>query len=91
MRPRVQVTDRGYFALGFKLGYWPCLSAPFVQLVVLRWRIDFWIGRPSYRADRRDAAVGPPRGPVPAATALVRRGHCPNGHGIAWATNRIRP
>jgi hypothetical protein len=39
---------RDQFALGLRLGYWPCLRAPYVQLVLLCWRFDLWFGLPTY-------------------------------------------
>lgn len=35
-------------ALGLKVGYWPCLRAPFVSLCVGSRIIDLWWGLPSY-------------------------------------------
>lgn len=35
-------------ALGIKVGYWPCLKAPFVSLCVSNRIIDLWWGEPSY-------------------------------------------
>jgi hypothetical protein len=37
---------------GLKVGYWPCLKAPFVQLALHRWIVDVWFGLPSYRGGR---------------------------------------
>jgi len=36
-------------ALGLRVGYWPCLGGPFVQLALATRRYDLWYGRPSYR------------------------------------------
>lgn len=33
--------------LGIRIGYWPCLKAPFIQVAVWAWRIEFWYGLPS--------------------------------------------
>lgn len=35
-------------AIGLKVGYWPCLRAPFVSLCVGSRIIDLWWGLPSY-------------------------------------------
>lgn len=42
-------TGRRSQALGARVGYWPCLGGPFVQLAVASVRLDVWYGRPSYR------------------------------------------
>jgi hypothetical protein len=34
---------------GLKVGYWPCLLAPYAQIAFHRWRLDIWYGLPSYR------------------------------------------
>ncbi len=39
---------RPVLAFGLRVGYWPCLRAPFLELAVGRWRLDFWHGLPSY-------------------------------------------
>ena len=31
-------------ALGLRIGYWPCLKAPFVQVSFLAWRVEIWHG-----------------------------------------------
>lgn len=36
------------FGVGLRVGYWPCLCAPYVQITVLFWRLDVWFGLPSY-------------------------------------------
>jgi hypothetical protein len=40
----------GRHALGYglRLGYWPCLKAPYVQIAFHRWRLEVWFGLPSY-------------------------------------------
>lgn len=35
-------------AIGLRVGYWPCLRAPYVQVVFACWRIEIWFGLPSY-------------------------------------------
>jgi hypothetical protein len=37
------------FGLGVRVGYWPCLCAPYVQATVLFWQIDVWFGLSSYK------------------------------------------
>ena len=39
-------------AFGVKLGYWPCLKAPFVEVAFGRRRYDLWYGLPSYKQYR---------------------------------------
>jgi hypothetical protein len=45
-------SPEGRYALayGLRIGYWPCLRAPYVQLAFHRWRIEAWYGLPSYLA-----------------------------------------
>jgi len=45
----------GRFALGYglRVGYWPCLKAPFLQVAFYRWRVEVWHGLPSYQDDER--------------------------------------
>jgi hypothetical protein len=35
---------RSAMSLGARIGYWPCLKAPFVQLSLIFWVIDIWHG-----------------------------------------------
>lgn len=35
--------------LGARVGYWPCLKAPFAQVAVGKLLFDAWIGHPSYQ------------------------------------------
>jgi len=45
-------TRRRYVqAFGIRVGYWPCLKAPFVQVALFRWRIEVWYGLLSYGGD----------------------------------------
>jgi hypothetical protein len=37
-------------AFGVRFGYWPCLSAPFAQIVFWHWRAEIWYGWPSYKS-----------------------------------------
>jgi hypothetical protein len=48
---RTKRSPQGTHALGFgiRLGYWPCLRAPYVQFAFAIWRLDVWHGLPSYR------------------------------------------
>lgn len=39
------------FGFGVRIGYWPCLLAPYLQLTVLFWQIDLWHGTPSYKLE----------------------------------------
>jgi hypothetical protein len=44
---------------GIRVGYWPCLDAPFLQISFGKHIFEFWYGLPSYlkdplRARRRD-------------------------------------
>ncbi len=41
----------GKHALGYgaRVGYWPCLRGPYVQLAWGTRRLDVWFGDPSYR------------------------------------------
>lgn len=46
-----QTSKDGRHSLGFggRLGYWPCLNAPYVHFAFAKWRFDFWYGLPGYR------------------------------------------
>lgn len=57
-RPRASVRaatrspeGKPVLAFGLRVGYWPCLRAPFLELAFHRWRIDLWVGLPSYRPE----------------------------------------
>lgn len=43
------------FSLGYgvRVGYWPCLKAPYIQVAWHRWRLELWYGLPSYQDDER--------------------------------------
>lgn len=47
---RNRQSPEGRTALGFgiRIGYWPCLKAPYVQIAFALWRLDLWHGLPSY-------------------------------------------
>lgn len=49
MRFRAAITRKEAYMLGIKIGYWPCLKAPFVQWTMWQHRIDIWYGLPSYK------------------------------------------
>lgn len=34
------------YAFGARIGYWPCLRAPFVVLDIAKWRAEVWYGDP---------------------------------------------
>jgi hypothetical protein len=40
----------GKYVLGYglRVGYWPCLKAPYVQIAFHRWRVEIWHGEPSH-------------------------------------------
>ena len=35
--------------LGVRVGYWPCLRAPFVQVAFGHFMYELWYGEPSYK------------------------------------------
>ncbi len=39
---------RHVWSFGLKVGYWPCLRAPFVRLDVGPTIVEFWVGWRSY-------------------------------------------
>lgn len=46
--------NRPMFALGARIGYWPCLFAPFIQVTFWRWHFEAWHGLPSKEQIARD-------------------------------------
>jgi hypothetical protein len=34
---------------GVRVGYWPCLKAPFICVDFHMWRLELWHGLPSHR------------------------------------------
>lgn len=40
-------TGRRAFGLGFRIGYWPCMKAFYVQFALGPWRVDVWHGMAS--------------------------------------------
>lgn len=44
-------SPEGKFALAFgmRIGYWPCLKAPFISIACGPVALDLWHGLPSYR------------------------------------------
>lgn len=43
-RNKQSPTRRYAWAFGMRLGYWPCVRGPFVQLSFAIWVMSFWIG-----------------------------------------------
>lgn len=43
---RNKTSPSGAVAIGFgvRVGYWPCLSAPFLQVEFFRWNVSVWHG-----------------------------------------------
>lgn len=33
-------------AVGLRVGYWPCLHAPFIQTALGKWTVSLWWGDP---------------------------------------------
>lgn len=57
LRLRVSINDRDQtgrtsLGLGLRVGWWPCLKAPYIQVAAFWWRIDLWHGLPSYKYQR---------------------------------------
>jgi hypothetical protein len=48
---RNQASADGRTAIGFgvRLGYWPCLQAPYMQCAFLFWHFEVWHGYPSWQ------------------------------------------
>lgn len=38
-------------AYGLRIGYWPCLKAPFIEIALHHRRYQLWHGLPSYKAE----------------------------------------
>lgn len=36
-------------SIGARIGYWPCLKAPFIQVSLALWHIELWVGYPSLK------------------------------------------
>jgi hypothetical protein len=58
---------------GPRVGYWPCLEAPVLQISLGKHIFEFWYGLPSYK-ERKDAAAGTGEGVNPSAAAKAERG-----------------
>lgn len=56
---RYLIKDLEYVSFGFRIGYWPCLKAPYLQIVFAGWRCDFWYGLPSYRYGKENRKERP--------------------------------
>ena len=39
-------------AIGMRVGYWPCLNAPYIQVAWGYYTLEVWHGFPSYKATR---------------------------------------
>jgi hypothetical protein len=48
-RSRMSADGDHVISIGVRLGYYPCLKAPFIQFTLWSWCIDFWYGLPSVR------------------------------------------
>ena len=64
-RPRVMLTDNKrspegvrVFAIGVRVGYWPCLKAPFITLSLGVKHLDLWCGYPSYQDKHKSTLTG---------------------------------
>ncbi len=40
---------RPSWGFGLRVGYWPCLRGPYLQIALGTRRLDVWHGLPSYR------------------------------------------
>lgn len=45
-------------AFGVKVGYWPCLRGPFVQVTIWTRNYQIWYGLPSYQKNANIGASG---------------------------------
>lgn len=50
-RSRVSATGKHAFSVGIRLGYWPCLKAPFVAIDLGTRRLEVWHGLRSYKKE----------------------------------------
>jgi hypothetical protein len=48
VRPSVSAVAGRAIGYGIRVGYWPCLKAPFFSVSFHKWHIDLWHGLPSY-------------------------------------------
>jgi hypothetical protein len=51
LRFRIRENERSpegqpVIAFGVRIGYWPCVIAPFVQVAAFAWRFEVWYGLP---------------------------------------------
>lgn len=37
--------------IGIAVGYFPCLSAPYLQVAIGRYYLELWFGKDSYKTD----------------------------------------
>jgi len=49
---RKPVTGEPVYAFGARVGWWPCLRAPFISITLGRWVVEVWHGLPSYKEIR---------------------------------------
>lgn len=45
------MTGRSVISFGARIGYWPCLKAPFVSVTFWKWNFDVWHGLPSRKLE----------------------------------------
>lgn len=50
---RTAIRDLEHLSFGFRVGYWPCLKGPYVQIVFAGYRLEVWWGLPSYKNDKK--------------------------------------
>ena len=43
-RNRASADGKTAIGFGFRIGYWPCLRAPYVQCTFLFWHFELWHG-----------------------------------------------
>lgn len=48
LRP-TRSNEKGEQVIGFgiRIGYWPCIRAPFIQFAFWKWNLDVWYGLPT--------------------------------------------
>lgn len=49
-RTRQSPDGRHAQTLGLRIGYWPCLSGPYISVEIGSHRLDLWYGTASYKA-----------------------------------------
>lgn len=63
-RSKQSPQNRHAQSFGVRVGYWPCLKAPFVSLDIASHRWDIWHGLPSYVAEKRHIDRLPAKPPL---------------------------